>query len=890
MLRSCLRIIGFSLVVALSSSIPSLPDASAAQTSSPSGSVTAKGRDVLLDLGTSHGLWAFSSSRNAWNYLHKQSIKSAVRADVNRNNLADTVIDFGSSLGIYALLDNGNWQQIHNLTAKWIIAADFDGSGRDDLIVDFGDPYGIFMLKDSTTWVQLHANTAKSAVVADMDHNGRPDAVIDFGDQMGIWVYQNNNTWVGLHSVSARWILRADLDRNKQDDLVIDFGPAYGIWIRYNNTTWAPLHGVSAKSAIASDLTRSGYLDTLLVDFDTQYGIWKYSKYLKPSEWVQLHGLSAKGLLSIDTDANLQDDVIFDFGSQYGIWKMTNNASWVQMYGISSASMAGVTLPSKNLNEFPGASTDSTRFLTQATFGPTDGDTTRVSQIGYRAWIEEQFTKPRSYHGTFWDSENARLKAASGGDQTANGDQVTGSFWKQALTGGDPLRQRVAFALSEIFVISMADGSIDYYDDRTRGVAAYLDMLGDGAFGNYRMLLEAVALQPMMGRYLSHLGNEKEDPESGRLPDENFAREVMQLFSIGLVQLNLDGTPKLEGGLPIPTYTPADVAGLAKVFTGFGWYSTTLNDEYWYGWKSNAARNYRPMVAYPQYHSTSEKAFLGVMIPAQVEPDPLTSLRVALDTLYYHPNVGPFIGKQLIQRLVTSNPSPAYVERVASAFNNNGAGVRGDMKAVIRAILLDPEARNSTITASYGKLREPILRISAFMRALNAKSTTGRFPVGRTDDPSYSLAQSPMYSPSVFNFYRPGYLPPNSASGDAGMVVPELQIANEVSMAGYANFVAYALSNGLPLWGTSKGDIKPDYAPLMALATTPSELAERINAKLLNGQMSDTLKAAIANGVLTITVPDATATNKAAVDEAKLNRVRFALLLALTSSEFIVQK
>ena len=296
------------------------------------------------------------------------------------------------------------------------------------------------------------------------------------------------------------------------------------------------------------------------------------------------------------------------------------------------------------------------------------------------------------------------------------------------------------------------------------------------------------------------------------------------------------------------------------------------------------------MVAYPQYHSTTAKNFLGVSIPPQVEPDPALSLRIALDTLYYHPNVGPFLGKQLIQRLVTSNPSPAYVERVASAFNNNGAGVRGDMKAVIRAILLDPEARTATTDIQYGKLREPILRLTAFLRAFNAKSATGRFPVGRTDDPSYSIGQSPMYSPSVFNFFRPGFTPPNSASGNAGLVVPELQIANEISMAGYSNYVINALRNGMPLWGDNRGDIKPDYSSLTALAATPADLVERINAKLFNGQMSDSLKATLANAVQTIQIPAPTPTNQTAVNDAKLNRVRFALTLALSSAEFIVQK
>ncbi len=859
----------------------------AAQTSPPSASVSPNGRDLLLDLGPKHGLWGYASAKNIWTYLHNLPVKSAIRADVNRNGLADTVIDFGAGMGIWALLDNGTWQPIHGTSAKWIIVADMDGSGRDDLIVDFGDPYGIWIYRDFTTWVPLHGTTSKSAVAADLDHNGRTDIVIDFGDAYGIWVYLNNSTWQNLHSVSARWMVRADLDKNRQDDLVIDFGPTYGIWIRYNNTSWAPLHGTSAKSAVAADVSRSGFRDTVFIDFDTAYGIWGYNK---TGGWSQLHGLSAKGMVAADTDANQQDDIVIDFGPPYGVWRRANNSSWIQVYGMTTTSLAAVALPNRNPGEFPSTPGEASRFLTQATFGPVDADLSRVSQLGYRSWIEEQFLRPRVYHGTYWDTENAIIKAASGGDRTAFGDQVTNSFWKQAIAGNDQLRQRVAFALSQIFVISMVDGSIDYWDKRTRGVAGYLDMLDDNAFGNYRTLLESVALHPMMGRYLSHLGNEKEDPDSGRLPDENFAREVMQLFSIGLVQLNLDGSPKLSAGQPIPTYGPDDVAGLAKAFTGWSWYGPDTSEGRWYGWIEAPDRNYRPMQAYPAYHSTSEKSFLGTTIAAQSAADPKASLKIALDTLFYHPNVGPFIGKQLIQRLVTSNPSPSYVERVASAFNNNGAGNRGDMKAVIRAVLLDPEARKPDIGSTYGKLREPILRLSAFLRAFNARSTSGKYLVGRTDDPSYSLAQSPLFSPSVFNFYRPGFVPPNTDSGDAGLTVPEMQITNEVSVAGYANYMMFALINGVPLWGSNKGDIKPDFTELLSLAVTPASLIERINAKLFSGAMSDSLKTSISDGVGTINVPTPTATNKAKVDEAKLNRVRFALLLALASPEFIAQK
>lgn len=858
-----------------------------AQTSPPSASVSPKGRDLLFDLGPTHGIWGYASAKNAWSYIHSQSIKSAIRADVDRNGLADTVIDFGGSLGIWAMLDNGTWKQIHPVSAKWILAGDIDGSGRDDLVVDFGDPTGIWMYRDSTSWIKLHDTSSKSAALIDLDHNGRTDLVIDFGDLYGIWAYLNNKTWQQVHGSSARWMLSADIDKNRQDDLVVDFGTKYGIWIRYNNAFWVQLHGLSAKSAVAADVTRSGYRDSVFIDFGDQFGIWGYSK---ATQWGQLHGLSPKGMIAIDIDANQQDDLVIDFGDPFGIWRRSNNANWVPVYGVTSTSLAAVALPARNWLDFPATAAEATRFLAKGTFGPTETETTRVSQLGYFAWIEEQFAKPRAYHGTYWDAENASIIAASGGARTASGDQVSNSFWKQALIGDDQLRQRVAFALSEIFVISMADGSIDYWDKRTRGAAGYLDMLGDNAFGNYRTLLESVALHPMMGRYLSHLGNEKEDPDSRRLPDENFAREVMQLFSIGLVQLNLDGTPKLAGGQQIPTYGPADIAGLAKVFTGWGWYGPDTSEGRWYGWVEAADRNYRPMQAYPNYHSTSEKSFLGITIPAQSVADPKASLKIALDALFLHPNVGPFIGKQLIQRLVTSNPSPAYVERVAAAFNNNGAGVRGDMKAVIRAVLLDPEARRPDFSQSYGKLREPILRISAFLRAFNARSKSGKYLVGRTDDPSYGLAQSPLFSPSVFNFYRPGFIPPNTASGEAGLAVPEMQITNEVSVAGYANYVMFALSNGVPLWGSAQGDIQPNLTELLPLAATPASLVDRIDAKLFAGAMSNELKTSIINGAGTIGIPAPTATNSAQVDAAKLNRVRFALWLALASPEFIVQK
>ncbi|MCH2222462.1 MAG: DUF1800 family protein, partial [Dechloromonas sp.] len=245
--------------------------------------------------------------------------------------------------------------------------------------------------------------------------------------------------------------------------------------------------------------------------------------------------------------------------------------------------------------------------------------------------------------------------------------------------------------------------------------ASFLDTLSQHAFGNFRDLLEAVTLHPAMGTYLSHLGNDKENTATGRMPDENYAREVMQLFTIGLWELNEDGTRRQQNGQDIPTYGQPEVMGMAKVFTGWSWAGPDTNEGRWLGWVNGVQTQPwdQPMQPYPQHHSTSEKRILrGVVIPAGTGPR--ESLEIALDTLFNHPNVGPFIGRQLIQRLVTSNPSPAYIARVARAFNNNGAGVRGDMKAVIRAVLLDPEARDAAKLAdgNWGKLREPVVRVA----------------------------------------------------------------------------------------------------------------------------------------------------------------------------------
>ncbi|MBG6222986.1 MULTISPECIES: DUF1800 domain-containing protein [unclassified Janthinobacterium] len=533
------------------------------------------------------------------------------------------------------------------------------------------------------------------------------------------------------------------------------------------------------------------------------------------------------------------------------------------------------TPPSKQTSTFtrPQAS----RFLGRATFGPDMAAIEALAASDSEAWFRTQFSKPQTLHRKYID---AKYPAAGAAASKANPTDFYESFWQQAVRGDDQLRQRVAFALSEIFVVSTQSQAVW---PQTRGLASYYDMLGQQAFGNFRTLLQGVATHPMMGLYLSHLRNQKES--STRTPDENFAREVMQLFTIGLYHLNADGSVKLSGGKPIDTYTRDDVSALAKVFTGWSWAGPDQAANRFYGSVADPDRDWKPMQNYAAFHSTSEKHFLGVSAAGAGEGE--ADMALALDTLFNHPNAGPFFGRQLIQRLVTSNPSPAYVGRVAAAFANNGAGVRGDMQAVIRAVLLDPEAlAPAGSTLRTGKLREPLVRLGNWMRAFNAKDAALQYRIYYLSDPLSGLGQNPMNAPSVFNYFRPSYVPPNSALAAAGLVAPEMQITSEPSVTGYLNFMQDAIRGGV---GESRA-VRADYTAELALASEPGALLDRIDLLLMSGNMSSRLRSKILAAVTSIAIPAASASNAAQVTTAKTYRVHLAIFLAMASPEYLVQK
>ncbi len=537
------------------------------------------------------------------------------------------------------------------------------------------------------------------------------------------------------------------------------------------------------------------------------------------------------------------------------------------------------------------APSDAARFLTQASFGPTDSSISDVQSAGYAGWIANQEAMPPSAsHQAFVEARLAELRVTNP-SAVASPPLFYDSFWAQAVTAPDQLRQRVKLALSEIFVISLYNHAID-----VRGAASFYDMLGRNAFGNYRTLLEQVTLHPTMGVYLSALANVKENLITGQHPDENYAREVMQLMSIGVYQLNQDGSRKLDGtGAPIPNYSSTDIQGLARVFTGFSWYSAnptiTGYKSTFYGYvNKDPNANIVNMIAYPSLHSTGPKMFLGTTIPPSSTPDPAGDLKVALDTIFNNPNVGPFIGKQLIQRLVTSNPSPGYISRVAAVFNDNGAGVRGDLGAVARAILLDPEARDPAAVSSptFGKLREPVVRAANWMRAFNASSSSGRWLIGDSGDPK-SLDQSTLDAPAVFNFWRPGYSPPETTLGGLNLVAPEFQRVNEASVAGYLNTMRLVVSLGMGTLTAGVPDVRSAYVNELAIANNAANLVARVNLLLLYGQMSPGLTGKIVDSVNSISIPGAGAT-QAQINAALNNRIYLAIYLAMSSPEYLAQR
>ena len=540
----------------------------------------------------------------------------------------------------------------------------------------------------------------------------------------------------------------------------------------------------------------------------------------------------------------------------------------------------------------PVSRVEAARFLNQATFGATTADINRLMSIGYSAWIDQQFAIPRQQSYTKWfqvdGPSSNRLEFNDGST-----DRESAAWYTLAKNQPDQLRLRTAWALSQIFVVSRAKvGS---------NIILWMDTTADGAFGTYREMLERTTFSPVMGRFLDFLQNSDSD---GRIPDQNYAREVMQLFSIGLWQLNPDGTFKLDAsGQRIPTYSQADVTGLSYVFTGLNLQSGgdrygTCRDDAGRLLPATDDMNklWRCELSVWPYASSNQHSFLGVTIPAISRSSSFATrqangrknIGIALDTLANHPNTAPYISRLLIQRFTTSNPSPAYVARVSAVFNDNGKGVRGDFKSVVKQILLDPEARTPAVqtTNEFGKVREPILAIAQLNRVLNASDRRGNVWAGSTGCRKYfnivSELERPFNSATVFNFYRPTYAPASGSLAMRNMVAPEMQITDTSTVLDWSRFIQQTLERG----GTGCGNGARiqnffTYDEFWSESTNAEQLADKVLLLLAPGANRADLRPALIRSINSI--PAATQANR-------INRIKIAIMMTMLTPEYRIQR
>ncbi|WP_081310483.1 DUF1800 domain-containing protein [Pseudoalteromonas luteoviolacea] len=537
------------------------------------------------------------------------------------------------------------------------------------------------------------------------------------------------------------------------------------------------------------------------------------------------------------------------------------------------------------------------QFIQQATFGATPAQIVSLHEKSASEWFKAQMEQPASL--VLPSVVAAAPDDPDDGFNLFHIEQTSLAFWRNSIAGEDQLRQRMAFALSELLVVSNAGGEV--LTDIPEAVAAYQDILIQNAFGNYRSILELVTYSPAMGHYLTYMGSEKGNEQTGRMPDENYARELLQLFTLGIVALNKDGSVQLNSeDAPVELYNNTDITGLARVFTGLN-----LNEDD--PEELINTRFTKPMQIFPESHSEKDKVFLGLTIPAGTGAK--ASITQALDHIFNHANLAPFVGKQLIQRLVTSNPSPEYISRVVSAFESGvyelpdgssvGSSGRGDLAATFAAILFDEEARTQAADKG-GKIREPILRFTHWARAFNVENIEPQYipqlwETGATAD----LGQHPYRSPSVFNYFRPGYKAPGSKSAELGLVAPELQITNASSIPGYINFMTYfvmgqqqeadvdELKEEFDEIGVefdlqkALQSFRPNYDPLLEIADSPTELVAYLDLLLCAQQLSDQTKQNITTALSKVPSDE---------DDGLLPRVHLAILMVMSSPDYLVQK
>ena len=561
--------------------------------------------------------------------------------------------------------------------------------------------------------------------------------------------------------------------------------------------------------------------------------------------------------------------------------------------GGSSSSSSGA----QNQNPTPAPVAANTRmtdsaaakdFLMRASWGGSGEQVAGLVGTNAADWLRAELAKP--------PTNLVAMMKTEGSERTTTNQAHRKLWWDETLTGDADLRSRMVFALSQIVVCSTGPGFNDLRD--AKRMTAYLDTLSEHAFGNYRDLLEAVTYSPQMSDFLTYRVNYPESADGTRKPDENYAREIMQLFSIGLVELNADGTVKTGAdGNPIETYTNEDVQGLARVFTGFSYKNTggrfwqTPDDDTLYG----------PLEIWPDFHSSREKTFLGHTVPAGTSGE--ESVKQAIDTIFAHPNVAPFVSKRLIQRFTASSPTPAYVGRVAAAFEAGlyttntgqrfGTGQRGDLAATIAAIQLDPQFFDAVVPGpNDGKVREPILRWAHWAKATEVENLEGSnewHVFNNMSREQRGLSQGAFQSPSVFNFYTPGYRAAGSASAQAGLDAPELQLVTESALRGYYDYMFDFVVDSTPTFDDTKDTFTATYPALRALADDPEAMVNWLEASLISGNFEPTTRQRMIDAISLQPLRDNRFDADLGLDTDRYSRAKIATYMAVTSHEFGMQ-
>lgn len=677
-------------------------------------------------------------------------------------------------------------------------------------------------------------------------HNKR--MIIKFGVILSTWAFS-------LHGVSA-----APLDRNTMASVmsVVNF------LLLENEIKEANLEIDTIDSNIYR-VTEDGFT----VSFEQQNADLELCFNLSSQQLtLRINGLLQTGENQVNIGENCYTIAQAQQGSPNEVVFQTSAGTIVQ---LSELSLEFAYDPTTSVTR-----TDAVRFLVQATYGPTDDDIDDVQDSNYEDWVAQQM----SMDFVSWVDRIAVINES----ETAYRWYLSGLFWEGAIEGQDQLRQRVAFALSQIIA---NNNKSDLNHARPEIFAYYWDIFQTHAFGNYADLLYEISLSPSMGMFLTHLNNEKEDIQSGTAPDENFAREIMQLFTIGLVDLDMAGQSN-----GVESYTTDDVQQLARVFTGFSW-----DDGRFGGRLGSRASSVIPMAGFDSQHEFGDKTFLGQTISGTSTPE--ESVALAIGILVNHPNTAPFISKQFIQKLVTSNPSGAYVRRVSTAFRDGrytmpsgavvGTGRSGDMAAMIMAILLDKDARNpsSANSASVGKVRGPILRQAQWARTFRddeGRDINGVPPPFRADWTNTGMGQTVHQAPSVFSFYRPGYVLPDSDTADRGLVNPEMQMVTASTTYGYLQYMSNLITEtdvrGLDFF-------KPDYTIPIGFANEASSLTDYLNEMMVYGTLTDEVYNRVISGIEATTIDGLTGDN---LQEALRERVEIAMMIIIASPEYITQR